>query len=195
MQRAFDYLTPSEQGAVALALGALARAVDLSNQEGFEVRLSRPEDNPAIASVVRSVLTELGMAHSGTAYAEATTDELHDVYRRVGGEYWVVSVAGRVEGGGGVWPHTPEVCELKNLYFTPAVRGRGLAKCLLNRLLEFARRRAFREIFLETHSGWAAAAKLYAQFGFRPCAQPDFYRGHPVCDRYYSLSLDAAPRS
>lgn len=190
MRNALAYLAPSEQQQVATSLASLATAVARSQVRGVDIRRSRKADEPAIARVIRSVLEELEMTQQDTAYKEPSTDRIHRVYTRARGAYFVVCLDGVVEGGGGILPHTATTCELKNLYFSPRVRGGGHARRLMNEALDFAQRRGFRRVFLETRSGWDAAEGLYRLFGFKRCDRPSFYTGHTACDRYWALDLE-----
>ena len=46
----------------------------------LSIREIREEDNPAIATVIRSVLIELGVPKVGTAYADPELDTLNKAY-------------------------------------------------------------------------------------------------------------------
>lgn len=186
---AFAHLTPAERDTVAGGLALFAAALARSQAPPVVLRPSRRADNAAIAAVIRAVLAELGQANPGTAYYEASTDRIHDVYAEAGGLYLVVERDGRVAGGAGLMPFGRGLCELKNMYFLRELRGGGHAKRLVNALLAEARARGFREIFLETFSGWTAALRLYESFGFRRARLPAGYRGHALCDRAYRLRL------
>jgi len=186
---ALECLLPDEQRAVGTALDALARAVDRSQNSEVRIRASHSRDNAAIARVIREVLTELDLTDATSAFAEPTTDCIHDTYVAAGGRYFVVTRGREVEGGGGILPLDDRLCELKNLYFTQRLRGGGHSKRLVNRLLRYASQRGFREVFLETRSEWRAAAELYRRFGFEACAKPACYAGHAACNQYLSLRL------
>jgi len=189
---AFELLTPDEGRAVTQGLGLFTRALARARQTELTIRPSRAADNPGIARVIRRVLEELGQANAGSAYFEATTDRIHDVYAEAGGLYLVVAHGSSVVGGAGLYPHTPDEAELKNMYFLPEARGGGHAKIIVNRLLARATTLGVRRVFLETHSDWRAAIRLYEQFGFRPAERPSYYRGHSLCDRFYALRLPLA---
>mgnify|MGYP002149869748 CR=1 FL=1 len=65
-----------------------------------------PEDNPAIARVIRQVSAEFGLtADKGYTVADPNLDELYQLYSQPGHAYWVVEQDGRVVGGGGVATH------------------------------------------------------------------------------------------
>lgn len=67
----------------------------------------------------------------------------------------------RLDGGRG---------ELRRLFVLPCCRGRGLARAMVERLLDEARREGYREVVLHTHESMTAARALYAALGFTPIA-------------------------
>ena len=186
---AFRYLTPTQERDLRRGLALFAKALERSGQGDVQVRPSRSSDNSRIATIIRSVLEELGQATEGSAYFEPTTDRIHETYRRAKGTYLVLDQGGQICGGGGVFPHSRETCELKNMYLLREARGHGYGKRLMNALLARARADGSRRMFLETHHSWSSAVALYEAFGFAPCDKPSFYRGHAACNAYYDKRL------
>ncbi len=192
IHQATEYMTSQECESVWQGISVLEKAVSRSNASSLVTfRASTPRDDAGIAHVIRTVLAGLDMAREGTAYFEPQTDCIHETYAAVDGFYLVVEQQGQICGGGGIYPHSSELCELKNMYFLNEIRGGGHGRRLMNMLLRFAQERAFKEIFLETNSDWKAALHLYQQFGFVPSQPPDFYGCHVVCDRFFSLKLNS----
>jgi putative acetyltransferase len=62
--------------------------------------------------------------------------------------------------------------EIKSMHTTTAARQTGVARALLDRLMQVARQRGYGRVSLETGTGEAfgAAHSLYAAAGFRACA-------------------------
>jgi putative acetyltransferase len=71
--------------------------------------------------------------------------------------------------------------ELKSMRTSPAYRRRGVAKLLLEHILEEAKTRGYRRLSLETGTmeAFEPARKLYASFGFRSCEPFSNYREDP----------------
>jgi|GEM_PF-1348868 len=63
-------------------------------------------------------------------------------------------------------PITADCIELKRLYLTSSERGRSLGKFLLNYAINFAQRKKFKFIRLETSSKFNEAVWLYKKNGF-----------------------------
>ena len=86
------------------------------------------DDDAAMAQVIRTVMPEFGASGPGFAIHDPEVDGMCAAYDRPGAAYFVVELDGRVQGGGGVAPLEggPEgVCELRKMYFLPALRGQG----------------------------------------------------------------------
>ena len=69
---------------------------------------------------------------------------------------------------GGLCRFDPELAEVRRMYVAPAARGRGLARRLLEALLEGARQLGYRKVRLETGSQQPEAIRLYQSAGFAP---------------------------
>jgi putative acetyltransferase len=66
---------------------------------------------------------------------------------------------------------SPTQGELKSMRTPARLRRRGVGRALLGHVLQVARERGYRELFLETgrHPGFAPAQTLYRSIGFREC--------------------------
>jgi len=52
----------------------------------------------------------------------------------------------------------------------PRWRRRGIAQLLMNTLEAACWDAGYRQIWLETHTAWSAAAQFYAKYGYEPAA-------------------------
>lgn len=81
-------------------------------------------------------------------------------------------------------------CEMKRLYVTPAARGLGFGKALVDAVLREARRIGYHEMRLDTLPDMAEAVAIYRRAGFERIAP---YYHNPIAGAvYFGLSL--APR-
>jgi putative acetyltransferase len=107
--------------------------------------------------------------------------------------YFVVELEGQVMGGGGIAPlegaTNPRVCELRKMYFLPALRGLGAGQALMDACLAKARDFGFELCYLETLAGMDSAMALYHKAGFRSLDKPMGDTGHGGCNRFFSKSL------
>lgn len=72
----------------------------------------------------------------------------------------------------------PRHAEVKSMHTAQAARGRGLARALVEHLLQVARERGCTRVSLETGAvpAFAPARALYASVGFQPCGPFGDYR-------------------
>ncbi|HET8901207.1 MAG TPA: GNAT family N-acetyltransferase [Holophagaceae bacterium] len=154
----------------------------------------RPQDDAAMAAIIRAVMPEFGAGGAGFAIHDAEVGAMSAAYAAPGAAYFVVEDGrGRVLGGGGfakLEGGEEGVCELKKMYFLPQARGTGMGERLLRHCLEAARQAGYRTMYLETLTGMDAAIKLYAKVGFKPLCAPMGATGHHGCDRWYAMELE-----
>jgi putative acetyltransferase len=156
------------------------------------LRPIEPRDDPAIAEILRTVMTELGVAGAGSSIGDAEVGAMSAAYSVPRAAYFVVESQGRIVGGAGIGPLQGaafELCELRKMYFLPEARGHGTGARLLNQCLRAARGFGYRVCYLETATGMTDAQRLYAKGGFRQLPKPVGTTGHFGCDRYFALDL------
>ena len=158
----------------------------------FLIRPIQPDDDAAMAAIIRAVMPEFGADGPGFAINDAEVDTMTASYARPRSSYFVVERDGVVIGGGGVAPlqnGEPDVCELRKMYFLPAARGIGAGRAMMQRCLDTARAHGFRRCYLETLTGMDAAQALYKRSGFTPLCAPMGGIGHFSCDRFFIREL------
>lgn len=170
------------------------RKADLAQVEDaprFALRRLRPDDDTAVADIIRTVMPEFGADGPGFAIHDAEVSGMHAAYAREGTAYFVIEVEGTVLGGGGIAPLDGEggVCELRKMYFRPGLRGLGAGTALIARCLHEARRLGYRQCYLETLTGMDAAQALYERTGFQRIEQAMGATGHFGCNRFYLRAL------
>lgn len=159
----------------------------MSAETLFSIRLIEPRDDDAVAAIIRAVMPKFGAGGAGFAVHDAEVGAMSAAYARPRCAYFVVEADGEVRGGGGVAPlegGDTDICELRKMYFLPALRGLGAGHALIERCLDTARALGFRRCYLETLTGMDAAQRLYAAHGFRPIPAALGATGHFSCDRF-----------
>lgn len=154
----------------------------------YEIREICPADDPHIATIIRESLKEFGANRPGFAWADPELDRLSQAYVHPKAVYYVVTVDGTVVGGGGIAPFPcgqAGMCELQKMYLSPAHRGQGLGKTLMQKLLEVSASYQYRGCYLETFNKMDAAIRLYQKLGFEQLDRPFGDSGHNSCDRYF----------
>lgn len=158
----------------------------------FTIRAIEPRDDPAIASVIRTVMPEFGASGPGFAIHDPEVDHMYETYSAARHAYFVLEQDGAVIGGGGIGPLAgadAAICELRKMYVLPDGRGLGQGQKLLERCLSAARQHEFHQCYLETLTGMDAAQALYRRNGFARITGPLGNTGHFGCNSFYILDL------
>jgi putative acetyltransferase len=161
---------------------------------GITLRPIRAEDDPAIARIIRQVMTEFSAVGKGFSIEDPEVDHMSQAYSEDRAIYYVIEQGGVVLGGsgiGGLPEADRDVCELKKMYVLPAGRNRGLGRALMHRCLEAARAMGYRKVYLETTETMSQAQALYTKHGFTAIDAPMGATGHFGCDRWFLKILDS----
>jgi putative acetyltransferase len=156
--------------------------------EHFEIfiRPATNEDCPRVQNLVFGILREYDL----TVETDGTDADLADLeanYLKRGGAFEIIEDAdGNLLGTVGLYPLDAETVELRKMYFDKKLRGRGVGKRMLERMIETAKAAGFRRIYLETASVLKEAAALYEKYGFQPTTEGIHSKR---CDTAYFLEL------
>jgi len=190
---ALERLDPAGREAVVEGLELYAKALARCRAlRDYTIRPVRRSDDRALARMIRGVMAEYGVADSVCAGEGSEVDAMYDAYRGDRAQYLVVARGRRVLGGGGIGPLAgadASVCELRKMYFLPELRGLGLGRTVLERLLERAKALGYRQCYLETSDSMAEARRLYERVGFREVDRQVGYTGYTSCNRWYLKEL------
>ena len=156
------------------------------------IRPARREDNPAVAQIIRQVMTEFGAVGCDYSIADPEVDAMYEAYPAPGAAFFVVECSDTVLGCGGMGPLLeggPGVCELRKMYFLPELRGASLGTKLLDTILDAAREAGYRQCYLETLEHMHQARTLYRKRGFISIDAPMGNTGHSACNSWMVKSL------
>ncbi len=148
-------------------------------------RIITEHDNRALAELIRSVFREFKIDRPGTVYFDPTTDDLYNLFRTPGSEYWLAEDEGKLIGGCGIFP-TPGLpagyAELVKLYLEASYRGKGIGRKLLEKSFESAKKFNYERLYLESLPELARAISLYEKAGFEHISAPMGNSGHFGCN-------------
>ena len=153
-------------------------------EQNFSIRELRPEDNNAIATIIRSALKEFDANKPGTAYYESATDDLFSLFQKKNAAYFIAEMEGEIIGGAGIYPteDLPEgCCELVKIYLTPKTRGKGIGRALLEECFAAAKQSGYRHVYLESMQELSKAVGMYEKLGFEYLKRPLGNSGHYAC--------------
>jgi len=156
------------------------------------IRPIEKKDSKAIASIIRSVLLELGAPKIGTAYEDASLYDMYSEYQKDNTQYFVIERQGEILGGAGIAPllcHKEDICELQKMYYLPIVRGTGLGAQMIRKCLATAKQYGYKKCYLETMPYMKAAQRLYLKNGFDYLENALGDTGHYSCSVYMLKKL------
>ena len=156
------------------------------------IRPIRAQDNAAVATIIRQVMTEFGAVGRDFSIADPEVGAMCEAYPAPDAAFFVVEKEGRVLGCGGMGPlqgGATDVCELRKMYFLPELRGSGMGAKLLAVILAAAREAGYRRCYLETLGSMQDARRLYLKHGFQPIDAPLGNTGHSGCNSWMIRDL------
>lgn len=152
----------------------------------ISVRAATNADCENVRKLVFGVLREYGLEPEPGGTDTDLTD-IETYYLESGGLFEVLEDAGgKLLGTVGLFPLDKETVELRKMYFDKSLRGRGLGKKMLERMIEKSREMGFQRIYLETASVLQEAIGLYEKYGFQPTLEGIHSNR---CDTAYFLNL------
>jgi putative acetyltransferase len=158
----------------------------------WSIRPIQPGDNPELALIIRTALSEFGANKPGTVYFDDSTDHLFELFQTPRSVYFVAERGDELLGGAGLFPTPglePGWCELVKMYLRKEARGLGLGRKLIAHCLEEARRNNYHTVYLETMPELRKAVSVYEQFGFEYLNGPVGNSGHFGCDVWMKKTL------
>lgn len=161
--------------------------------EGLKIRTIQQDDNPVLASIIRNTLAEFKANKPGTVYFDDRTDHLFEEFKVDRSIYFVAELDGKIVGGSGVYPtaNLPAgTCELVKLYLSPAARGKGIGKILLEKCMAVARELGYSKMYLETMPELTIAIPMYEKAGFTYLPGAQGCSGHTGCDIWMIKDLE-----
>jgi putative acetyltransferase len=158
----------------------------------MDIRVITPQDNKAIAEVVRSVMTEFGADPATTILGDPQLDHMFENYQDKDSVYYIVESEGKVVGGAGI-KHLDgskeNICELQRMFLLPEARGKGIGRKLMELCITKARDFNYDQIYLESLSSMKEAILLYQMSGFIRINKPMGNTGHGGCNVFMAMNL------
>ena len=156
----------------------------------FRLRTIAPGDNPHVAHIIRTVMTEYGAIGPGYSINDPEVDNMFDAYQGDRALFLVLeNESGLPIGVGGIAPLSggdPNTCELRKMYFLPEARGKGWGRKIVERLEAEAAERGFKTIYLETIANMKEANVLYKRLGYQSLPGALGNTGHSSCGLFYA---------
>jgi len=168
-------------------IGHNARVMTTPNP--IEPRPVEPADIPGIHALIAAIYAD----YDYVLDVEVEDAHLRDpgaYFRCTGGEFWVVSDAGRIVATGAALLH-PDCGEIKSVYVHRAIRRRGWGRRLTNLALAHIRAAGRRRAILWSDTRFTEAHRLYEALGFRRTGRREIHCTNSFAEYGYELELPA----
>ena len=157
----------------------------------FIIREITPEDNKALAELIRYNLKNHALDIPGTVYFDSSLDSLSDFYMENAGRgYYVLTLDGKVAGGIGLaeFPYFESCAELQKLYLADEVKGQGWGYKLIEYVEDRMREKGYKASYLETHDNLKVAIHTYEKSGYKKIERPESVV-HGAMNNFYYKEL------
>lgn len=139
------------------------------------------------------LITTIQINEFGVATSAEKQPDLRDIpgfYQQRTGNFWLAYVGDDLAGTIAIKDVGEGICALRKMFVKQEYRGkeRGIAAALMRTLLDWARDRGVKEIFLGTVDVYHAAHRFYEKSGFTEVARQDVPDSVPLMDvdvKYY----------
>jgi len=139
------------------------------------------------------LITSIQIQEFGVATSAEKQPDLRDIpgfYQQGVGNFWLASIDGELAGTIALKDVGEGVCALRKMFVKQEFRGRerGVAAALMRTLLDWAREKGVREIYLGTVDVYHAAHRFYEKNGFVEVARHEVPDAVPLMDvdvKYY----------
>ncbi len=149
------------------------------------IHANREEDFELARKLLLAYSADIGV-DLGFQDFEKELEALSTLYAKPNGAFVLAFFDHSLIGCFGIRKIENKTCELKRMYLSKEVRGRGLGEKLLLKALEIARSFGYRHMRLDTLPSMQSAIGLYQKLGFKEIAP---YRFNPIAGSKF-LEID-----
>jgi ribosomal protein S18 acetylase RimI-like enzyme len=140
------------------------------------MQANREEDFDLARKLLLAYSADIGV-DLGFQDFEKELEELSTLYAKPNGAFVLAFFDHSLIGCFGIRKIDDKTCELKRMYLSKELRGRGLGEKLLLKALEIARLSGYQHMRLDTLPSMQSAFGLYQKLGFR---EIEPYRFNPI---------------
>ncbi len=157
---------------------------DIALKDGFRMRSFKEDDQKTVEKIIFKTLEEYGLIINTCGVDNDVLDIQNHYKNALFGV--VVDPGNKIKGCFALMPLDANSVELRKMYYSSEIRGKGLGKKVLLELISIAKKQGFEYMELETASALKEAIGLYEHMGF------ELMEGKnktPRCDKHYILKI------
>lgn len=130
-------------------------------------RKATNDDRASIEALIFPILRSYGLEPSPQS-TDSDLSAIEETYFEARGFFdLLVGANDEIYGTVAVHQTDPELCELRKMYLSDALRGQGWGKRLLERAISGAEKLGYTRMWLETANSLTESHRLYRKFGFQ----------------------------
>ena len=159
----------------------------------YRIQRYHPRYQAGVTGVILPIQTgEFGIAITAAQQPDLT--EIENFYQQGNGDFWLALAGVEVVGCIGLKDIGNGEAALRKMFVAKAWRGKeqGVANALLTTLLEHARQRQLRAVWLGTTSKFLAAHRFYMKNGFEEVSDmllPSSFPRMQVDSKFFRINL------
>ncbi len=140
---------------------------------GLELRRATNDDRDGIVQLHSEGLAELGVAHDPKL--DSDLEDVEGSYLKRGGEFFVALKGEKVVGMGAFRKLDSRNVELRRIRVARAESRQGIARAIVQSLVQEAAKREFKSIVLDLSGEMTAAKQLFESEGFELERDGEFF--------------------
>lgn len=138
-----------------------------ADQESMAVTIEPADvESPEAHYALQQYVAELGRRFRSGFDTSRAAPPQPGSFTPPAGVFLLVRADGQVRGCGALRFESAEVAEIRRMWVSPEVRGRGIGRSLLGSLESYAREQGCARVVLDTASELTEAKSLYASAGY-----------------------------
>ena len=150
----------------------------------MKYEIGRNSDKEALLSFIKEILEEYQIDYDPDQLFSDLSN-IEENYR--GGWLCIAKQENLIVGSAALFPLSKSSCELRKMYLSPKVRGKGIGYHMFKMMEEKAQELKFKTIRLETSPKFVNAINLYERNGFTRLGETSACKG---CDLIYEKQLN-----
>jgi putative acetyltransferase len=155
------------------------KSTQIPNFKNSHFQQATNQDIPKIKALIFGILEEYGLPVDETAGPDVDLNDVESHYPKDSRSiFWIVyNSENELVGTMALAKMDEHKCELRKMYLSKSVRGKGLGKFMLKQAVLVAKKLNYTTILLETDGVLKEAINLYRNFGF------ESYKNPHICTR------------
>jgi ribosomal protein S18 acetylase RimI-like enzyme len=130
----------------------------------IKIRKYRSSDKEQVCAVIENVIREI---FNSDPVGLNDISDITKYYNKKGGTLYVATDGKKVVGTIGVYVNDDGLVKIKRMYVYKTYRCKGIGQLLMDKIIDFCKRKQYPGVVLSTYPQMKAAIKFYKKNGFK----------------------------